>query len=260
MNARWFPLLLPLLLLPRWAEAEAPPGVPILLYHRFGSVAADSMTVTTAVLDLHLQLLQEGGYRVIPLRQLVDYLRGVGPQPPPRSVVITVDDGHRSVFSELYPRLLARRLPVTLFIYPSAISNADYALSWEQLRQLQASGLCDIQSHTYWHPNFRQERQRMRPPAFAAAVELQLRKSKATLEARLGGEVTLLAWPFGIQDQELRAQAAAAGYQAAFTIEPRPARPGEDLLALPRYLLRDADRGAALRGILAAAARSTGGP
>jgi Polysaccharide deacetylase len=50
---------------------------------------------------------------------------------------------------------------VTLFVYPSAVSNAAYALTWEQLRELQATGLVDIQSHTYWHPNFREEKRRL---------------------------------------------------------------------------------------------------
>jgi peptidoglycan/xylan/chitin deacetylase (PgdA/CDA1 family) len=44
-------------------------------------------------------------------------------------VAITVDDGHLSVYTELYPLILKHRPPVTLFIYPSAISNASYALT-----------------------------------------------------------------------------------------------------------------------------------
>jgi len=46
-------------------------GVPILLYHRFGPVVADSMTVTTPVFESHLKYLHENGYKVIPLRELL---------------------------------------------------------------------------------------------------------------------------------------------------------------------------------------------
>lgn len=258
MNARWIALWL-LLLLPWQAGAEPFPGVPILVYHRFAAVASDSMTVSLAVLEGHLQTLQQEGFQVIPLAQVVAFLQGAGPPPPPRAVVLTVDDGHRSVFTELYPRLLRQRLPVTLFIYPSAISNADYALSWEQLRQMQASGLVDIQSHTFWHPNFRQERRRLTPSAYAAFVDRQLGRSKAVLEERLQAPVTLLAWPFGLFDDELKRQAAAAGYLAAFSIEPRPAGAGDDLLALPRFLLQDSHRAPALRAILSTSA-GKGGP
>lgn len=258
MSARWIAIWL-LLLLPWQAGAEPFPGVPILVYHRFAAAATDSMTVSIAVLEGHLQTLQQEGFQVIPLAQLLAHLRGAGPPPPPRAVVLTVDDGHRSVFTDLYPRLLRQRLPVTLFIYPSAISNADYALTWEQLRQMQASGLVDIQSHTFWHPNFHQERRRLTPPAYAAAVAMQLSRSKTVLEERLGAPVSLLAWPFGIVDDELKSQAAAVGYLAAFTIEPRPAVAGQDLLALPRFLLQDRHRNKALRAILTTTA-DKGGP
>ena len=58
-------------------------SVPILLYHRFGPVVADSMTVTTPVFESHLKYLMDNGYTVIPLRQLVDYYLKKGPPPPP---------------------------------------------------------------------------------------------------------------------------------------------------------------------------------
>ena len=58
---------------------------------------------------------------------------------------------------------LARKynVPVTVFIYPSAISNAKYAMTWDQLRELKRSGLFDFQGHTYWHPNFKRDRKKM---------------------------------------------------------------------------------------------------
>jgi peptidoglycan/xylan/chitin deacetylase (PgdA/CDA1 family) len=50
--------------------------------------------------------------------------------------VITVDDGHLSVVREMLPLVREFNVPVTLFIYPSAISNASYALTWEDLRSI----------------------------------------------------------------------------------------------------------------------------
>jgi uncharacterized protein YbbC (DUF1343 family) len=65
------------------AEANDSLRVPILVYHRFGPVVADGMTVTTPVFAAQLQYLQAHAYTVIPLRQLVAYYVGAGPQPPP---------------------------------------------------------------------------------------------------------------------------------------------------------------------------------
>jgi peptidoglycan/xylan/chitin deacetylase (PgdA/CDA1 family) len=70
---------------------------------------------------------------VIPLRELTDYYLGKRQAPQPHSVVITVDDGHISVYRDVFPLVRKCRIPVTLFIYPSAISNAPYAMTWVQL-------------------------------------------------------------------------------------------------------------------------------
>lgn len=197
--------------------------VPILLYHRLGPEVADSMTVKTAVFASHLEYLQAHGYTVIPLRRLITYIAGEAPPPPAHSVVITADDGHKSVFTDMFPLVKRYHIPITLFIYPSAISNAKYAMTWQQLREMQDSGLVDIQSHTYWHPNFKKEKKRLAADAYENFVHMQLGKSKEVLEQRLGIHVDMLAWPFGIYDDELIDSARKLGYIAAFTLERRPA-------------------------------------
>lgn len=236
------------------AQAIASVSVPVLCYHRFGPTVADSMTVTTAVFEAHLKYLHDNGYTVIPLQTLVDYELGKAPPPPAKSVVITMDDGHRSVYEQALPLIKQYRFPVTLFIYPSAISNphAPYAMSWEQLHELVDTGLFSIQSHTYWHPNFKIEKRRLSPAEYDKFVTTQLQKSKSTLEKRFGTQIDVLAWPFGIYDDDLLDRAKAAGYVAAFTIDGKQVHDGERLQALPRFLMNNALQGKVFAQMLAA--------
>ncbi|MBL0224080.1 MAG: polysaccharide deacetylase family protein [Geobacteraceae bacterium] len=224
--------------------------VPILLYHRFGATVADGMTITTPVFESHMKYLRDNGYTVIPLRQLVDHYRGKAPAPKPKSVVIVEDDAHKSVYSDMLPVIRRYGYPVTIFAYPSAISNAKYAMTWEQLRELKKTGLFDIQSHTYWHPNFKKERKKLSGPALDQLVITQLRKSKARLETELGGRVDMLAWPFGINDDYLIGKAGETGYVATFTIDRRHTTPSDPVMKLPRYLLVNADSGKAFVQLL----------
>jgi peptidoglycan/xylan/chitin deacetylase (PgdA/CDA1 family) len=223
------------------AVAQDQPNVAILCYHRFGPTVADGMTVTTKVFESQLQWLKDNGYTVIPLRTLVDYVRGQGPPPPAKSVVITADDAHKTVYTEMWPLVRKYNIPVTLFIYPSAVSNASYAMTWEQLQELKKTGLFDMQSHTFWHPNFKREKKKLPADKYQKLVETQLTKPKASLEKRFGGSVDLLAWPFGIYDPYLEQAAAKAGYVAAFSIDRHQAAKGENLLSLPRYLMSNSD-------------------
>ena len=223
------------------AAADDQVSVPVLVYHRFGPKVADSMTVTTKVFAEQLKWLKDNGYTVIPLRTLVNYLKGEGPVPPAKSVVITVDDGHKTVYTQMLPLVRRYHIPVTLFIYPSCISNASYAMTWDQLRNLQKTGLFDIQSHTYWHPNFKKDRKKLKPAAFQKEVDTQLGKSKKVLEKKFGTTVDVLAWPFGIYDDYLEKEAGKAGYVVAFSIDRRHASKSEKLLAEPRYLMVNGD-------------------
>jgi len=229
-------------------------SVPILLYHRFGPTVADGMTVTTPVFESHLKYLRDTGYKVIPLRQLVDWYQKKGPAPAPKSVVIVEDDAHKSVYTDMLPLAKKYNVPVTVFIYPSAVSNAKYAMTWDQIRELKKSGLFDLQGHTYWHPNFKRDKKKMKPQEYEKSVVIQLTKSKAKIEKELGGKVDMLAWPFGIFDDDLLKKAADAGYVATFTIVAHHAGPADIVNKLPRYLLINSDQGKAFAQIVAGSA------
>jgi peptidoglycan/xylan/chitin deacetylase (PgdA/CDA1 family) len=235
---------------PAVAAVVQDPSVPILLYHRFGPAVADGMTIKTSVFEAQMKYLYDNGYTVIPLRKLVLWYQGKGPAPTPKSVVIVEDDAHTSVYSDMLPVVRKYRFPVTVFVYPSAISNAKYAMTWDQLRELKKTGLFDFQSHTYWHPNFKRERRKLQQAALDKLVVEQLTKSKRKIEQELGGTVDLLAWPFGIYDDYLLQKAQAAGYVGTFSIERRHASKREKLLILPRYLLVNADQGKAFEQLL----------
>ena len=211
--------------------------IPIFVYHRFAGTVADSMTISVSLFEAHLKYLRDNGYQVIPLRQLIEHRLHGGSDLPARAVVITADDGHRSVYTHMLSLIRFERLPVTLFIYPSAISNADYAMTWEQLTELKQTGLFDIQSHSLWHPNFKDEKRRLKHDEYEKFVRTQLVKSKDVLEKKLQSQVDMLAWPFGIFDDELIGIAREAGYKAAFTIEGRHATLADSIMALPRYLV-----------------------
>lgn len=229
------------------ALPQAPIGV--LAYHRFGSAPA-STTITDRAFEAQLQWLAEHHYKVLPLKTVVDGLTGKAPPVDGPAVAITADDGHRSVYTDMFPIIKREKIPVTLFIYPSAISHASYALTWDEIKEMQASHLVSVQSHTFWHPDFRREKARLSADQYRVFVDDQLARSKAVLEAKLGIEVDLLAWPFGIADTELEDAAKKAGYVAAFGFGGGPARPSDDRFALPRLPMSDAMRGPRLGALL----------
>ncbi|MBN2870201.1 MAG: polysaccharide deacetylase family protein [Campylobacterales bacterium] len=213
--------------------------IPILCYHRFGPEVADSMTIKNSAFAEQLAWLKANGYTVIPLDTAMRHLKGEVKPIPAKPVVITVDDGHKSVYSDMAPLVKQYKIPVTLFVYPSAISNAKYAMSWEQLRELETTKLFRVESHTYWHPNFNHEKKKLSAAEYEKFVDKQLAGAKKKLEERMGHEVKYLAWVFGIYDDELERKAAQAGYVSALTIDRAHASSAKKMTSQPRYMVVD---------------------
>src|SRR5687767_9641835 len=126
-------------------------GATVLCYHIVETPAAPRMHITRDVFRQHLRYLEMTGYNVIPLRHLHEYVSGQRASIPKNAVVITIDDGWRSTYTEAFPELQKRKFPFTVFIYPNIIGKTANALSWKQIREMSDAGV-DIQSHSLTHP------------------------------------------------------------------------------------------------------------
>ena len=215
-------------------------NIPILCYHNLNPTVSGSMNMTPQKFEAQLKLLKDNGFTIIPLKEAVEYLQGTRASVPAKSVVITADDGWQSDYTYMYPLVRKYKIPVTLFIYPQTISEGKHALTWDELKELQHSGYFDIQDHTYSHPNFKQEKKHLSSANYEKFVNNELVHSKKILEDKLGINVTLLAWPFGIYDDYLEQEAKNAGYVMAFSIDARTANKSYRSMAQPRFMIVDA--------------------
>lgn len=214
-------------------------NIPIILYHNFNPTVPGSMTMTPQKFEVNLRLLKEKGFTFIPLKEAVAYLQGKRATLPQKPVVLTADDGWESVYTYMYPVVKKLNIPVTLFIYPASISKEKHFLTWEQLREMKNTGLFDIQGHTFSHPNFKIAKKNLSSSNYEQFVWKELSTSKKILEDKMGTQVTLLAWPFGIYNEYLENQARKAGYDMAFTIGYRNANRSFKPMEQPRFMIVD---------------------
>lgn len=217
--------------------AYQPERIPILCYHNFNPSIPGSMNLTPQRFEMQLRWLKDNGYTIIPLKEAVEYLQGTRASLAEKPVVITIDDGWKSAYTYAFPIIKKYNIPVTLFIYPETISNGKNTLTWEQLKELQASGLVDIEGHTYSHPNFKIEKRSLSPANYEKFVKGELEKSKNILENKLGTKITLLAWPFGIYDNYLEQAAKDSGYTMAFSIDAHTANKTYRPMSQPRFMI-----------------------
>ncbi|HNT39947.1 MAG TPA: polysaccharide deacetylase family protein [Rubrivivax sp.] len=227
------PLLVPLVALnPLGVHADRLQLVPVLCYHRLGRTAS-RMSVPPASFEAQMAWLVHNGYRVVRLSDLGEFLAGRKALPP-RSVVLTFDDGYASFHRFAFPVLKKYGLPATLFVYTDFIGAGD-AVSWAQLRELSASGLVDVQSHTKSHRNLVERLAGESEARYRLNLDAEMSLSRELLQRRLPGlEVRHLAYPFGDADAVVTESARRNGYVLAATVVPG----GNAFFAAPMMLRR----------------------
>jgi peptidoglycan/xylan/chitin deacetylase (PgdA/CDA1 family) len=167
--------------------------VPILCYHRFGK-RSDRMEVTPAMFREQMAYLKKNNYRVIPLKELVRFLKGEQ-QLPKRAVVLTIDDGHRSIYREAFPILKEYGYPATVFVYSDYINNG--GLKTKELSAMKKSGLISIQPHSKSHSNLTVRQAGESQSQYLRRVRQEISLPNEKLVKYLGERPRYYAYPFG---------------------------------------------------------------
>jgi peptidoglycan/xylan/chitin deacetylase (PgdA/CDA1 family) len=236
---------------PRRSDAEAPTAT-VLCYHIVEAPAAPRMHIDRETFRQHLRYLEMTGYNVIPLKHLYEYVTGKRASIPKNAVVITIDDGWRSTYTEAFPELQKRKFPFTVFIYPNIIGKTSNALTWDQIREMSDAGV-DIQSHSLTHPFLTKRRHRSKTnDAYAQWLQKELAQSRRILEKETGRKVQFLAYPYGDYDDRVAEASARAGYTAALTCDFGRVKKGSDPLRMKRFVIDDRMDFAAFRQYLGA--------
>ena len=192
--------------------------VPVLTYHKLSrNGIPDAMTVREADFEAQMRFLRENGYRVLPLDDLFEFLR-FRRQIPARSVVITFDDGWRSVYDIAWPILKKYGYPATLFVYTDLIVGSRETLSWDQVRELSRNGF-DIEGHSKTHRYLGRRERKESFRDYFESVRKEIVESARIILKHTGREVKYLAYPYGDTNSLVAAMTRREGYRLAFTVE-----------------------------------------
>lgn len=204
--------------------------VPILCYHRFGEGHA-KLSVPEPLFRRQMEILKSEGYRVIPLRDLFDFMKG-RKSIPQRAVVITIDDGYRSNYDIAFPILREFAFPATIFLYTEFMGARD-ALSWTQISEMNESGLIDFQPHSHTHPNLSLKRPHEHDAAYKKRLLDEILLPAKAIKTRLSANIHTFAYPYGDTNDFIISQLEVNDYQLGVTVEP-----GSNPADAPRYMLR----------------------
>jgi peptidoglycan/xylan/chitin deacetylase (PgdA/CDA1 family) len=186
--------------------------VPVLCYHRFSKRKShDKISVSEETFERQIAYLKNNGYTPITLRQFFDFIE-LRRRPPQKSLLITIDDGWKSAKSIAYPILKKYGFHAVLFIYPDNIGTKQNSvtLTWDDLRELNESGLFEIESHSVSHSDLTKISDEQ--------LNEEIGGSQRIIKSMLGITTTFMAYPYGLINQKIINAMQKNGYKGGFTV------------------------------------------
>ena len=191
--------------------------VAVLGYHDFSNTKSTTeMRMKTAEFCRQMQFLKDSDICVISMQDFLEWRFGTRCLPE-RCVLITIDDGWKSVYTDAYPVLKAYGYPFTLFVYVRYVGVKGASMTQEQLKEMMAHG-ATIGSHSWNHlyPS-KWKRYKKTSVEYATQLKKEFIDSRAKLQEWFGNCSTY-CYPGGYHTAPMRSTLKIAAYQAAFTV------------------------------------------
>ena len=219
-------------------------AVRVLAYHsisqRKGQRRFGEYVIPPRRLARQLRWLRLLGFQFLKAQDALAGLRGEIDLPK-RAVVLTFDDGYSDFASEALPVLSRWRAPATLFVVTGLLGQTNAwdkgeedeprtLLSRNELEALP-SDLIQLGSHSRTHP--------LLPSLSDSDAIEEIEKSMQDLRSFAGSR--LFCYPFGESSPAVEERVRAAGVHAAFSVMPGKARPGSNLMRIPRIQILERD-------------------
>lgn len=167
--------------------------VPILIYHHIQPLdearrlGHAQLTVDSKIFDEQMHYLVEHGYQTITSEQVALALRS-HQQLPPKSVVVTLDDGYDDFYNYAFPIAKKHNVKMDFMISAGLIGNPGY-MTWDQLREIAQNSLISIYNHTWSHAAL--------GDSDLATIEREVMTANDQLEQKLNKKITIFTYPYG---------------------------------------------------------------
>ncbi|CAI9393558.1 TPA: polysaccharide deacetylase family protein [Citrobacter amalonaticus] len=230
-------------------DAQEDRGLPVLTYHHIlrdeENTRFRHTSTTTSVRAFSNQMtwLRDRGYSTLTMTQLEGYVRNKL-NLPARAVVITFDDGLKSVSRYAYPVLKQYGMKATAFIISSRIKVRPQKWDPKSLQFMSISELngirdvFDFQSHTHFLHRVDGNRRPILLSRSHHNILYDFERSRRAL-APFNPHVLYLSYPFGSYNATAVKAAEEAGFHLAVTTVKGKVKPGDNPFLLKRlYILR----------------------
>jgi peptidoglycan/xylan/chitin deacetylase (PgdA/CDA1 family) len=230
---------------------EAPPVAPpapvieddatrvaILGYHELSETLPETaMRIRTSKFRKQMETIRQLGITVISLEDFLAWRQG-NKTLPEHCILLTLDDGWKSVYTDAFPILKEFNYPFSLYLYKNYVDLGAKSLTTPMIKEMMQAG-ASIGSHSVSHPfpAVVKSHQKKGPADYEAFLRIELGESKKFLESKFSRKVTTYAYPGGFHTDEMFKMADELGYDTLFTVIPGKVRRSTPAHTVPRYMI-----------------------
>lgn len=215
------------------ALAQQANALVVLQYHHVSNETPKITSISPELFAQHMAYLKENKFDVWSMETLVDALSN-GKDLPNKTAVITFDDGYISIYEQAWPLLKRYNYPFTIFVNTQHHDKpSKQFMSWDQLKTLSDQGVTignHSESHSYMVRRLENESQKQ----WRARVESEISDAQKNIDAKVGKQPKVFAYPYGEYNLELKGILKARDY-IAFGQQSGAVSPSDHLQILPRF-------------------------
>jgi peptidoglycan/xylan/chitin deacetylase (PgdA/CDA1 family) len=198
--------------------------------------------VTPETFAAHVRWMRAMGYRSCTLDEFLDHVAGRSILPP-RTVLLTFDDGYRDNLENAGPVLEAAGFTAVIFLVVDRVGGTNAwdakhgdapreLVSWDEVRRHDGA-VFRFEVHSRTHPRL--------PTLDPARAADEITGAKRRFEDELGREALCFSYPHGEFDLGVERLVREAGFRAAVTDRMGTNRPGEHPLRIRRTMVTSRD-------------------
>lgn len=209
--------------------------VPIIMYHAVSSVESmqGDYVISPEEFEKDLKYLNEQKYTTVFVSDLTEYVNVSGTLPE-KPIVLSFDDGYYNNYLYAYP--LLKKYNCKAVISPIAYYSELYSqngeeneqythCTWDQIREMDESGLVEIGNHTYNMHSYGKGRNgigRMCGESienYQTAIKTDIEQAQSIIEKNTDIKCEIFAYPFGIWCDSSLEVLKDMNFKAVLTVE-----------------------------------------
>tara|TARA_B100001121_G_scaffold150810_1_gene131930 strand:- start:4162 stop:5085 length:924 start_codon:yes stop_codon:yes gene_type:complete len=196
------------------------------MYHRFNESKYPSTNIQMDIFEKQMQVIKNLNYNFYNPNLIINEFNKPKTS---KKILITIDDGFKSFYTEAWPYLKKNKIPFILFISTEPVGKNGY-MNWEEIKEIEKFNFALIGHHSHTHEYLID----MEYSDFINDIEIASRIFKE----KLGYVPEIFSYPFGEYSKNMR-DYISNKFQIAFGQHSGVIDLNKDKFELPRFPINE---------------------